>query len=282
MSKEIVDGGNEAMERWNGLLRDISKGVALEAAAPANNMTRNEINACVLSGPAEGARWFEARLAGKRARWPISDFEDIFERIAAKVPTSEAVQAVRGTDESAEFFELIDANTELNDGFKRAQRANARAMVEGLSTVAADTSRDTIPGPKGGEIPNMAAVSRSKLRVEHGQWVAAAHLPEVYGEQKPQTQVNVQINLAERLEEAQTRLRKFRERDRLEKEGASDKPRIGKAEIRNAVDVVFAAKPAPTRAELRAVSDRKAAEATTAEKWVDDEPAKPTMWLEEK
>jgi hypothetical protein len=253
-----------ALARWNILLAEISRGVPLMEACTKGGLVRAELEAMVLQ-PLEAERWANARLAGLRAGWSMLDFDEIFSRMAAAVPVAEAVAQVKGPEYVSEFFLLIEAE-DLNESFQRAQRAQARAMVEGLTATASDDSRDILDNGKGGSVGNMASVGRSKLKVETAQWLLAAHLPEVYGQQKASTNVQVNVNYAEILENSRQRAR-----DR-------GKPRI----TQQVVDAAFLPVAEENRRGLEAgaaVANRLCAE--TEQEPAAEQPAADTFGLED-
>ena len=81
---------------------------------------------------------------------------------------------------------------------------------EGILDIADDDDKDTLDtGGKSGIVPNNANVNRSKLKVESRLRLMKAWYPQVWGD-RPTTQVNVQINHAEKLENARARSREKR------------------------------------------------------------------------
>jgi hypothetical protein len=188
---------------WNGFLGAIAAGTPLADACVQFRVTRTEIDVATLN-PLEAQRWAEACLAAKRGRWPQLHLDEIFSRIAAGKEVEQALVDVRGVSEDAgEFYELMDLPA-LADRYASAQRAKALRRAESLTAIADDDSKDTLDTLKG-PIPNMAAVTRAKLRIETRQALNAAWHPDRFSEKKNNVQVNVQVNYAETLEAARTR-----------------------------------------------------------------------------
>lgn len=192
-NQALVDvNTSEELDRWNEFLKQIAENVPLADACLAAGVTSKEITVFTLN-PLEACRWADARLMAKRRRWPQLQLDDIFERFAAGMEVEAALVEIRGSSEDAgEFFELMDI-PDLADRYAAAQRARALRNAESLRAIADDDSKDTLPGPKGGEIPNMANVQRSRLRIETRQALNAAWHPDRFSEKK--NQVNVQVNI---------------------------------------------------------------------------------------
>jgi hypothetical protein len=146
-----------------------------------------------------------------------------------------------------DFPSLIVEDTELNTLYRRALEARALVVMEGVFAMADDDSKDTIDNGIKGEIPNMAAVTRSKLKVETRTRVAGMWNTKLYGEKKDNVNVQVNINHAERLEEARNRAQ-LREK------------RVTPKQLQGAIDAAFTA-PDDTS-------------------WMDDKPAD-AVWREE-
>jgi hypothetical protein len=198
---------SEELARWNGYLKSITAGMSPADAMQLHGILWREVESVVLSSPIESQRWREARLQGTASRFSLLDRDELFARIARGVPVETAVAEVRSGDAAqdvADLFELVEALPEWQERYEAAMRAKGLRDVQQIEEIADDDAKDIISGPKG-DIPNMAAVSRAKLRVEARQWRLAKMDPKRFGDQS-KTQVNVQIiNHAEVLETARTR-----------------------------------------------------------------------------
>ena len=244
----------KTLTRWNQFLGSISTGMLLQDAMLKHFMTRADIEACCLV-PEERKRWNDARLAARKRTWSALDFEDIFQRIAAGEKVKDAIDAVRGTvgNSTTDFMAIILADAALNEQYMTALKSRAIKLGEELIDIADDDSRDTLVNDKG-PLPNNAAVNRDKLRVETRQRLMGSWFPKLFGDQKNQMQVNVQVNYAERLEAARARAKGQR------------------AAITKAPD------PAVVEAAFR---ELPAAETDTS--WLDEKPKEDpldTTWLE--
>lgn len=198
----------QTLSRWVQFLGSIAAGIALPDAMLKHFISRADIEACIRSSDEERTRWDEARLASMKRGWSAFDFEDIFERIAGGMPVQQAIAEVRGVATGgplySAFNRIIIADATLNGLYMAALKARSLAMQDEILDIADDDAGDVIAGPKG-DIPNNAAVNRSKLKVETRTRLMGAWHTKMFGEQKQQTQVNVQVNHAVRLEEARAR-----------------------------------------------------------------------------
>lgn len=228
----------------------LASGVGIAEAKQKHLITNADIETMTrLPGGLEMERWQEARLAGRKTSWSQLDFDEICDRIAGGMKIKEALSSVRGTEAAGDFYRLVNRDPDMKAQFLEAQAAGMIALGESVLDIADDTTNDTLVGPKGGEIPNMAAVSRSKLQVESRFKRMGHYHTKLFGEKKDSVQVNVQINHAETLEAARDRA-KLRDK------------RVTPKQMTAAIDAAFSEKTE-----------------TPAETWVD-EPMD-TVWREE-
>lgn len=199
----------KTLSRWTQFLGSIATGVPLPEAMLKHFISRADIEAAVRSGAEERTRWDEARLAALKLGWSAFDFEDIFERIAGGMTVTAALEAVRGADASgamrSAFNRIIIADSIINEQYLASLKARALVMSEEIIEIADDSSNDMAHNDKGGDVPNNAAVNRSKLKVETRRALMGAWHTKMFGEAKQAVQVAVQINHAVRLEEARAR-----------------------------------------------------------------------------
>ena len=193
----------KTLSRWTQFLGSIAVGIPLADAMLKHYMTRADIEACVRSSPDERTRWDDARLASMKANWSALDLEDVFERIAGGEKIKDAVDAIKPGGYKA-FIKLITRDNELNEAYARALKARAVTVSDEVLDIVDEDENDTLSGEKG-EIPNNAAVNRSKLKAEMRMRLMGHWHPKLYGDQKNAVQVNVQVNHAERLASARAR-----------------------------------------------------------------------------
>lgn len=260
MTKEltITDG---LVARFTEFLSAIARGEPLENAMLSHSITTAELNLLTRADPLLDQRWHDARLAGELVAWSALAFEDVCSRISAGQNVNDAILAVRGAPDPS-FFRIVDGIPQRKAQFMAAMRAWSLVQAQELEAIAADTSRDVISGPKG-DIPNMAAVQRDRLRVDTKKSLLTAFNREMFGDRPSQTNIQVNINHAERLAEARARA-KTRDGDKL----AQDAPRVTKEQMREAVDAVFTSRegeaPIEAAVEPAAAADHMRAEAAAA------------------
>jgi len=197
------------LTRWEEFLGSIAAGTQLQDAMLKHFVTRAEIEAKCLV-PAEQKRWNEARAAARRRAWSMLDLELVFSKIGqGNLKVADAVAEVKaGGYES--FHDVVVNDPELNERYMNALKLRAMHVGEGVLEIVDNKDDDTLDtGGKSGIVPNNANVNRDKLRAETRLKLMKHWFPQVYGD-KPTTQVNVQINHAERLEGARARAREKR------------------------------------------------------------------------
>jgi hypothetical protein len=210
--RDLVDPGpppvpTKTLTRWASLLGAIASGVPLQDAMLKFFMTRADIEACVRLDATERQKWDDARLAARKKTWSVMEIEDVLAEIASGKSVKDAVAVVKGpqTEHARTFGTLIVQDPEFADRYLLALKSRAIHVSDEILELADDSSNDVIEGPKGA-MPNNAAVNRSKLQVDARRVMAGLWYPKILGEKRgPDVQVNVQVNHAQRLEDARTR-----------------------------------------------------------------------------
>ena len=198
----------KTLSRWTQFLGEIAAGSSVQDAMMKYFMKRADIEACIRSSSEERARWEDAKLSALKKKWSGFVIDDILRKISGGMPIGESVMSsVGGSDQSqiADFTYLCSIDTELHELYIRACRSRAILTGEDILKIADEDGNDTLPGPKGGEIPNNAAVNRSKLQVDSRRFLMGSWFPKLFGEKQTGAVTNIQINYAERLEEARAR-----------------------------------------------------------------------------
>ena len=238
--------------RWDTFLGDIASGMPLVEAMKKSWISRADIETMTRlnDGGVQLQRWTEAKLSGLKSSWSIMQIDDFFALIAAGEGVKPAHLQVFGAVAGSDIYNLINQDPDFNLRYKKAKEAHMISMAEGITEIVDDASNDVLDtGGKSGRVPNNAAVARSKLRADNRFRLMASYNAKMFGE-KPQTQVNVQINNhAEQLEAA---------RERAKNRGAIAPPKKPEA-----IEAVFTSTP----------------EADTDTSWMDTAP---TTWREEK
>jgi hypothetical protein len=199
---------------WGRFLESLAEGAQLEEALLKAGLTSGEVTEITLN-PAEATRFFDAQQLARRRTWPVWDVDAVCARVAAGMTAKAAVIAVKGEDLTSELFELLESDAALAARFETAERVGARAMEESLLEIADDKSGDILETAKG-PIPSSAAVGRSKLQVDTRlRLMTAKNRPRYAEKAAPVVAVQVNIDHAERLEEARVRARDHRATPRL-------------------------------------------------------------------
>jgi hypothetical protein len=193
-------------------------------------ITRAEIEA-YCRGPGMKA-WNDARAAARRRAWSVLDIEEVLKLISGGLPAGEAVERIRpgGYDS---FHDIVISDPALQESYLKALKMRAMHVGEEVLGMADDDANDTLEtGGKSGVVPNNANVNRAKLKVETRLKLMGMWFRDLYGD-KPNVQVNVQVNHAERLEAARSRAR------------TQDVAPTPRAEIQEAIEAAFREVPAP-------------------------------------
>lgn len=196
-----------ALSRWHHFIGSVATGITVQDAMLKHLIKRSEIEAICRSNKQELKKYREAVLAGLRSAYSEMDLDELFNRVAMGLTINEAFVEVFGREITPTFYKLLREDTDLEERYQTALKTKATLEVEKVLEIVDETSNDTLDGPKGGEIPNMAAVQRSRLRADTRMALAGRWYRRLFGEDKDQTQVTVNVNLAERLERGIQRLR---------------------------------------------------------------------------
>jgi hypothetical protein len=217
------------LERWDQFLGGVASGMGLPEAKLKYLMTTADIEACARIDGLQMQRWKDARLAGRKRKWTLFQFEDIFDLVASGVDIDTAVMRVKGVPVAqTDFYALVNADPELRDGYRTAKESYSLVIGENLRAEARNKEGDILETPKG-PIPNQANVNRSKLIVETDFRYIAAYNAKLFGEKKDNVNVQVNIDHVGSLEAA-------RERAKLQ-----DK-RVTPSQMKAAIDATFSEK----------------------------------------
>jgi hypothetical protein len=218
LPRSVVDPPGEplptGLTRWSMFLGELAAGLSLEECMLKYRMRRADIEAHVRVSQTERERWTAARLAARKRLWSTFDLEEIFANIASGMPIAKAIGAAQGLPEGKaafseqvrDFTYLCSADADLHEQYLAACKSRALVLSEDLLEVAdGDGTGDYLDNGKGGFIPDNAKVNRDKLRVDTRKALMGNWFPKLFGEKKGDTQVNIQFNHAERLEQARQR-----------------------------------------------------------------------------
>lgn len=240
----------QTLSRWDQFLGSLATGMPVPDAMLKHYIKRADIETVTRKNKLEMQRYKDAKLAGMRAKYSEFDLEELFDRIAMGTSVGDAFMEVFGTPIKPQFYKLLREDPELEEAYRTALQTKALLEMEKVVAIVDEKTNDTLPGPKGGEIPNMAAVQRARLQFEARHKMAGSWYRRLYGEQKDKAEVTVNINLAERLERG---IQNARDR------------KISPRQMSEAIDATFTPVPTPDTS------------------WMDEKPADmDTTWLEEK
>ncbi|HTS55227.1 MAG TPA: hypothetical protein VMH26_18310 [Burkholderiales bacterium] len=195
----------QTLTRWDSFIGEIASGTPVEDAMLKCYVKRKDIETVTRANPQELKRYREAKLSGLRAAYSEFDMDEFFNRIAMGSKVQDAYQEVFGKSVPHTFYQLLREDKDFEDRYETAQKTKGLLEVERILEIVDDKTDDTLPGPKGGTVPNMAAVARAREQWNARKWIAQVGNRRFYGDKQAETQVNVQVNLAEKLESARAR-----------------------------------------------------------------------------
>lgn len=196
-------GAPRVWTRYELFLGDIRAGTRLEEAMERHLIQRKDIETACLT--ADGLQAFiDATKAAQRRAWSVLDIQEVFDRIRQGTKVKQAIEEVKPGNRT--FLDVVTEDKALWGEYQRALKSRAILMADDLEDWAAEDKDDILDNGKGGQLGNNAAVARDKLRVDTRLRLMASWYPALFNDrQQANTQVNVQINHAARLEEARVR-----------------------------------------------------------------------------
>jgi hypothetical protein len=233
------------VERWDTFIGDVASGMEMEKARKKCYVTRADIETMCRKWPLEKQRFREARSAGLRTKYSEFQLQEIFALVAGGEKVADAYQAVMGTPHDGHWLALVNQDPDLKQMYRDAKGGAVIAIMDDVIDIADDKSGDILLQEKG-PAGNMAAVSRDKLRTDVRFRHAGLLNAQLFGERKDQALVQINLNYAERLEDA---------RARASQRGAS----VTKTQMQNAIEATVV-------------------EVDTS--WMDDKPTD-AVWREE-
>lgn len=188
-------------DMWAQCIGDICDGVPCAEAVQRAGIPATTLEGFIRTDVRIRAQWEEAKLTALRRHWPLQLVEDILEDIATGDSVKQAVQVKRGLSYVG-FLKLTSKDPIVEEMYLEAKKLQAETFADDIVEEATEEGNDVSLDGKG----NIAAVNRSKLRVNTKQWLMQANAPKRFRKPDAPTQVNVQVvNHAERLEEARRR-----------------------------------------------------------------------------
>lgn len=190
----------KTISRWDGFLGSVAAGMTIPDAMLKHYVKKADIETMCRASKEELKKFQQAKLAGLRSAYSEFDLDEFFNRVAMGTLVADAFKEVFGTPPSPTFYKVLREDSELEERYQDALKTKAMLEMEKAINIIDDDSNDTLPGPKGGAIPNMAAVQRSRLKFEGRSKLAGNWYRRLYGEQKEKAEVTVNFNLVERME----------------------------------------------------------------------------------
>ena len=124
----------------------------------------------------------ENKGPGRPPEYPDEIFYEIC-RIYAN--TKQSLQKICDSDKRFPnrdtFYERKAKDKELSDMYARARISQIELRIDEIFEEAADDSKDILYGADGPR-PNMAAVNRSRTKIDTLKWTASKVIPKVYGD----------------------------------------------------------------------------------------------------
>lgn len=191
-------------EQWAQCIGAIANGVPVLEAVSKASIDHTVLEGFLRTDPRVRAQWDEAKLTALRRHWPMSMIEEICEEIAQGDKLKEIIEHRRERKVAA-FMRLVLKDPVIHEMYTEATEIRAELFSDEIVGIADCDENDLNFNGTG----NMAAVHRSRLRIDARRSMMAAHRSRVYGEKaKAEVNVSVTINHAERLEEARRRKEK--------------------------------------------------------------------------
>ena len=191
--------------RSDTFIGDLASGMPVEKARKKSYVTRADVETmCRIPGGLEKQRYRDACTAGLRTKYSEFQLQEIFALVAAGEKVADAYMTIMGTKALGEWYSLINTDPDLKKMYRDAKGGAVIEIMDDVIGIADDKSGDILMQDKG-PAGNMAAVSRDKLRTDVRFRTAGLLNAQLFGERKDQALVQINLNLAERLEDARAR-----------------------------------------------------------------------------
>lgn len=207
-SEVVLEGVTR--ELWSTLCLKIAEGVKTNDALKELGIKQTVYRAIMREDRACQEQVISARADWDNRNWPEELIEEICILTAQNYRQKDIARKLNFSFHA--FQQLCMRDDYVNEMYMRAMQIQAFGLIDEATEIADDDKEDICFGAQG-EKPNTAAVQRANLRVKHRQWTAQKVLRDIYGDvQKIEADVNLSVNLAERLDNARKRKeRAFRE-----------------------------------------------------------------------
>lgn len=187
-------------DMWAQCIGNICDGVPVQEAVKRAGIPASTLEGFLRTDVRIRAQWEEAKLTALRRHWPLILVEEILDDIATGVSVKDAVGS-RGLS-YVSFLKLTQKDPIVEEMYLDAKKMQAETFADEIVEEANEEGNDVSIDGKG----NIAAVTRSKLKVNTKQWLMQANAPKRYRKENgPQIAVQVNVDHANRLEEARRR-----------------------------------------------------------------------------
>jgi hypothetical protein len=105
----------------------------------------------------------------------------ICERIATTPQSLARVCAAPDMPSVATLFRWLRDHPDFAPLYSQAKQMQAELLIDQALDIADDSSQDILVTTDGRQVPNMAALARCRMRIEHRKWIASKLLPRKYG-----------------------------------------------------------------------------------------------------
>lgn len=187
-------------QMWADCIGMICDGVPCPEAVKIAGIPATVLEGFIRTDARIRAQWEEAKLTALRRHWPITLVEELLDEIAEGASVKSV--CVKRDLSYVSFLKLTQHDPMIEEMYLAAKKLQAETFADEIVEESNNDGDDTDFLGKG----NIAAVNRSKLRVNTKQWLMQANAPARFRKEQA-NQVNVQVNVdhATRLEEARRR-----------------------------------------------------------------------------
>lgn len=199
-NRELLQIVAFSSDMWAQCIGDICDGVPCAEAVKRAGIPASTLEGFLRTDARIRAQWEEAKLTALRRHWPLDLVEQILDDIAMGESVRSAV--TKRSLSYVSFLKLTQKDPVIEEMYLEAKQMQAETFADEIVDEATDDNDDVGLDGKG----NIAAVNRSKLRVNTKQWLMQANAPKRFRKDSG-TQIAVQVNVdhASRLEEARRR-----------------------------------------------------------------------------
>lgn len=198
--KELLQIVAFSSDMWAQCIGDICDGVPCQQAVKRAGIPVSTLEGFLRTDVRIRAQWEEAKLTALRRHWPLHLVEEILDDVATGMSVRDAVKSRELSYVS--FLKLTQKDPIIEEMYLEAKKLQAETFADQIVEESENENNDLMVDGKG----NIAAVNRSRLKVNTKQWLMQANSPKRFRKENAQ-QIAVQVNVdhATRIEEARRR-----------------------------------------------------------------------------